>query len=575
MDNSSQKPDRLDELIHQYCEGELNEASHKELEQLLLESESAARRYTHLVQVWAWLRDWANIAESQDLELSPEVSRELAKGEKQAVRAPRSSHRLKWLGGLSALAAAVAIVSAVVLPWGGEGLPANRGGAQQVAEAADPSASPANAQPAVQYVARVVEVSDDAAWGDSRPREFLLRLTGGEQIQLEAGLVKVQFLSGASVIVHGPATFEVLASDTGRLIEGRITGRAENGNFKLLTEIADVIDLGTEFGVSVDGAAGTDVCVFDGAVDVNVRGNASTGGSSEPMRLTEGMALRVGSNGRVNDAAQISRNDYQRHGEQGSARQGAEAQFSLVDIVAGGDGQHAWLAGAIDPRTGDWDTEVLLDPEVYRDRYPEQPYKQCDVSPLIDGVFIPPHEGGLSPIDSSGRALDLGKNDGKTWGPVWSRRHVPSLRSGGQATSDFWGTATLEGILKLVEESSYGVVGLHANVGVTIDLRALRMLEGRPVTNFQSQIANIDNSALRDPAYAATHEPLVDLRVFVDGELRFERKEIGRTDGRIDVDVPLKPNDRFLTLVSTDAGDTFSYDHLVLIDPELLLQARQ
>ena len=37
-------------------------------------------------------------------------------------------------------------------------------------------------------------------------------------------------------------------------------------------------------------------------------------------------------------------------------------------------------------------------------------------------------------------------------------------------------------------------------------------------------------------------------------------------------EVDLSPNDRFLTFVTTDAGNTNRYDHIVVIDPVLEIQ---
>jgi hypothetical protein len=98
------------------------------------------------------------------------------------------------------------------------------------------------------------------------------------------------------------------------------------------------------------------------------------------------------------------------------------------------------------------------------------------------------------------------------------------------------------------------------------------MLYGRPVVRLYTEIANLDNSAERPPQFAVDYRPTVDFRVLVDGELRFERNRLGRDEGKVVVDVPLSPSARFLSLVSTDSGNSFSFDHLLLIDPELIME---
>ena len=54
----------------------------------------------------------------------------------------------------------------------------------------------------------------------------------------------------------------------GTLESGRLTGKVDDGKFWLTTPTAKVIDLGTEFGVTVGPTSNTDVCVFDGEVQV-------------------------------------------------------------------------------------------------------------------------------------------------------------------------------------------------------------------------------------------------------------------------------------------------------------------
>lgn len=562
MNDSPHKADRLDELIHMYCDGRLDEGSHRELEQLLSQSDSAANRFVELVQVWNELLEWSDFEETSD---------ETAAAQKAVLRPARRNSPRLWTG-LACVAALMLLAFSLGAYWGGATstvLATARVAPTPIPRQENPSTS-AGRYTQNQYAARVVEMSPNATWGEFKPREFLLRLAEGEQLDLQAGLARLEFASGASVILEGPASFEILTGDAGRLINGRMTGRAEDGNFKVLTRNAEVIDLGTEFGVSVDEASNTDVCVFDGEVNVSLTGGVVQ--ARAPVLLTEGMAIRVEPNGSVNDAVNVRRSVFQRHHTRAARSANDGRHVSLVDIVAGGDGRRDRIAGAIDPRTGAWDTEVVLEPEAYRNRYSDGAYSPSTASPLIAGVFIPPAQGGVAKLDPAGATFDFGKNDGVTWGPIWSRRHAPSLRSSTVRVSDFWGTQTQEGILEVVEESRHGVVGLHASVGMTIDLRAVRMLEDRPVNHFHTEIANLDNSASRPPEHAVDYTPSVDFRVFLDGQLQFERCSFGRDGGRVAVDVPLGPNDRFLTLVSTDSGDSYSFDHLVLIDPELVIE---
>ena len=62
---------------------------------------------------------------------------------------------------------------------------------------------------------------------------------------------------------------------------------------------------------------------------------------------------------------------------------------------------------------------------------------------------------------------------------------------------------------------------------------------------------------------------LADIWVLVDGQLKLSRTHLRPQDGAINVDVELGPKDRFLTLVSTDGGNSFQYDWVVFGDPVL------
>jgi hypothetical protein len=102
----------------------------------------------------------------------------------------------------------------------------------------------------------------------------------GRKVALESGVVEITYQTGASVIVEGPAKFEV-DSHGGYLSFGRLTGKldataadsgstaAVSNSFVIRTPTAVVTDLGTRFGVEVDAKGHTSTYVFRGAVKVH------------------------------------------------------------------------------------------------------------------------------------------------------------------------------------------------------------------------------------------------------------------------------------------------------------------
>jgi hypothetical protein len=248
-------------------------------------------------------------------------------------------------------------------------------------------------------------------------------------------------------------------------------------------------------------------------------------------------------------------------------------RISVVDLLSASLGNRRRLAGVIAPDTGDSDRQPWL--RVDGPGYSlSNGYRETSWHPFVDGVFIPSETGANTRIDSSGNFVDLPASTGRTWGPIWSRRRMQGVPQ--TASHDYWGTGTLERVIGRLSECETGLVGIHANVGVTFDLEAVRQHFGLSVDSFHTLISNLDNSMQRLPEWAASKRFTADVRIFVDGELRESWLDFGKDDGELEVRSRLSAGDRYLTVVCTDAhhGEASgidAYDHVVLIDPVLTL----
>ncbi|MCP4785519.1 MAG: hypothetical protein GY903_15225 [Fuerstiella sp.] len=109
------------------------------------------------------------------------------------------------------------------------------------------------------------------------------------------GIVRLDFSNGAEVAVEGPASLEIVDALHVVLQRGIVTARIPESahGFVVDTVSARVVDLGTAFGVSVSDQGMTDICVFEGEVEVNQRTNESL--DAEPHRVFEGQAVRADS----------------------------------------------------------------------------------------------------------------------------------------------------------------------------------------------------------------------------------------------------------------------------------------
>ncbi|MCC7083993.1 MAG: hypothetical protein IT427_03175 [Pirellulales bacterium] len=416
------------------------------------------------------------------------------------------------------------------------------------------------------YVARIVRASSDLAWGNATaPRDFLLRVMKDERLCIESGVVELEFDCGAKIVLTGPATFTPTGAGDAHLESGRLTGEVSKGNFRLLTPNAEVIDLGTSFGVLADAAVGTEVVVFGGRVQVKSHPDSK---AKHLLDMTEGMAARIRTDGTA---------EYGVDSEAGSLVRSVPAaatksrrEVSLVDLIGGGDGFGSCLAGAIDPTSGA--NDVLGEPGV---RQGNDKYHSVDWHPIIDGIFVPPASGGRVQADSLGGTILLPPTNGLTWGPLWARRWDKSLEWTSGSTTDYWSNDTLKGVITRLKKSHFGVVGMHANTAVTLDLRALQLLQRAPGAEFHTTVTNLDNSVERDIPADVALDRAADFTIYVDGISRFSRVDLRRVDGDIDVVVKIRASDRFLTIVSSDSTGESAYDHLVLIDPVILLQRKE
>jgi hypothetical protein len=113
-----------------------------------------------------------------------------------------------------------------------------------------------------------------------------------------------------------------------------------------------------------------------------------------------------------------------------------------------------------------------------------------------------------------------------------------------------------------------GLVGIHPNVGITIDLDEIKSQRGRSVRRMRGIIAHLEKSHESSPLYPGVR---ADFRVYVDGEIRYERIGFRRSDGDSQFGVDFDDDDRFLTLVTTDNDASNAFDHVILIDPILEL----
>ena len=211
----------------------------------------------------------------------------------------------------------------------------------------------------------------------------------------------------------------------------------------------------------------------------------------------------------------------------------------LADIVGGGDGR-----GTGKPRTG-------IHPKTGK-AVPPQPIgfltnlvantPKPGPTPAVNAVFIP---SGPEPVTVTTTGIAVSGL------PATSVTGWDAIRNG--PVKDQFST-----ILNEVDYTGaeHSLLGIHANAGITFDLTEIRRLTRLVHPRFTAVVGY----GGRTPEIGA------DYFVCLDGEI-LATGRIGRDDGGTAIDIPLPETSRFLTLISTDAGNGISHDQIFFGNP--------
>jgi hypothetical protein len=222
--------------------------------------------------------------------------------------------------------------------------------------------------------------------------------------------------------------------------------------------------------------------------------------------------------------------------------------LDVADLVSGGDGTTRRRGFAIDVLTGA--SGVLASVSLVKGGG----YHGVPGLPVVDGCFIPNGAGGAERVDSAGHQFAFPVTSGEGFNRIWAGGQVPWPESF---------KPLYEGRVGGVDYSSpdHGLLLLHSNVGLTLDLTAIRRLHpGQKLVRFRAVAGNASR--------AEVSRARADVFVLVDGVARVDRRGFMNDEAPFEVDVPIRDTDRFLTLASTDGGDGNQFDWVTYGDPK-------
>ena len=411
-------------------------------------------------------------------------------------------------------------------------------------------------------------------WSEDRPRPRGAEVRPGQQYKLARGRVELALTGGAHVVIDGPASWQLESDRRLILSVGKLTAYVPPAaiGFAVATPSVEVIDLGTEFGVEVDASGQADVHVLTGAVAV--KPTADTGAApAKSVRLNAGRAIRV------------------RAGETGALPIPFEGpRFQVVELAKARSAAAAAKLPRAEP-LGDeiWLSNLFDDPQgtPLADAMGTDTFKAKPGSGTL-GVHCVVYGGNSAITIAPHVTFDLG-NLG------WLSAMPPHL-----IANDAWtdsngfgsqGGLRLDGtLMDLNERRSEDGIGMHADALLTFDLdeiRAAGNLEDHTL-EFVCDRAGINDTALKQRQLGSVHMvALVSTdtgvrRGLVDGAAVEVTKQAGswsvtsvigaplRAGGPyVAVRIALKPEDKFLTLAATGAGDMIQLDHGVWLGARL------
>lgn len=147
--------------------------------------------------------------------------------------------------------------------------------------------------------------------------------------ELVSGSVHLRYVNGADLIVEGPARFEIRDAFRTDLAEGRVRAIVPPTahGFTVVTREVAYEDVGTEFGLSVNGATGaTQMHVFDG--QVNLRSGDAAGALLRSAFVGDSVAFL---DGRLQDVSDMDVGEFPSPGGIGHLRWAAQRRERLAD----------------------------------------------------------------------------------------------------------------------------------------------------------------------------------------------------------------------------------------------------
>ena len=379
------------------------------------------------------------------------------------------------------------------------------------------------------------------------------------EMTLASGFAEITFNDGAIVVVEGPAVIELESPKSMFVTSGKISAVVSEyaTGFMVNTLSASIVDLGTEFGVSVEGDGSCSLHMFKGKANLIV-GQKGQKRKGQIVRVNEARNVNRAT-GNVQDI-ELGEKSFVRHIDSVKGFIWRGGDLDLADVIGGGNGFGTGKLGvSINPDTGEVQDGFVRRAGVGVSGVGN--YVPMKTAAGVDGVFVPDGGQGKVIVTSMGHVFHEC--------PDTSGRYCWNIYNGNSGIINGEFRNKLDGTEFGTADSP--AITVHANSGITFDLGKIRSkVLGCEITAFKSKCGVIDR------AKSSLSLNKARFWVLVDGQVRYRSEEVSRRDSAEEIKVKLTKRNKFLTLIVDEASSKKQSrpgdDWVVFAEPRLKLK---
>ncbi len=259
----------LDKLVDGYLDGHLTSDELAALEDLLMSSDEARTAFWQRVHLHAGLRRLGRQAWGAKFAQSGAGSSTSPATVRSRLRASLSRHRAIWIScGINALLLFL-LLFIRIFPNGIPGFQTESNGLFSWQGHYEPNSKVNGQKSTNEATVAVIRRVSDAKWPAGVAHRPGDSLASGKFV-LESGRVEIELLSGVQMLIQGPAEMNLHSAMKTELALGTLRARVPKSahGFCVALHGANVIDLGTEFGIDARKNGPAELHVFDGKVRV-------------------------------------------------------------------------------------------------------------------------------------------------------------------------------------------------------------------------------------------------------------------------------------------------------------------